>query len=157
MTRVNRVRRVEAPERTRMLKDIPDADYTCAFEITRPATDQRTAEQWSRAVFEGPPMPVRAFLTAGWRLVLGLRLGPRPAAGHVLGWRIRSAHPDLLMLEQASPLITAHNVAQVDDTRVVWTTFVGYRNLFGRVLWALALPFHISTIPRLLRYAARES
>jgi Protein of unknown function (DUF2867) len=148
-------RRIQAPDRTLMLEEIPDADYICAFEFPRSARDRRTAEQWAQAVFEDPPMPVRTFLTLGWRIVLGLRLGPRPAKDHVLGWRIRSAQPDLLVLEAASHLITAHNVVQVDDTRVVWTTFVGYHNFVGRVAWALTVPFHIAVIPRLLRHAAR--
>jgi Protein of unknown function (DUF2867) len=148
-------RRIQAPDRTLMLDEIPDADYICAFEFPRSATDRRTAEQWAQAVFEGPPIPVRTFLTAGWRIVLRLRLGPRPAKDHVLGWRIRPGQPDLLVVEADSHLITAHNVVQVDDTRVIWTTFVGYRNLVGRVAWALAAPFHIAVIPRLLRHAAR--
>lgn len=147
-------RRVKVPDRTLMVEQISDADYCCAFELPRSATGRCTAEQWSRAVFEGSPMPVRAFLTVGWRIVLWLRLGPRPAEDHVLGWRIRSAQPDLLVLEQDSPLITAHNVVHVDDTRVIWTTFVGYRNFVGRVAWALTVPFHIAVIPRLLRHAA---
>lgn len=148
-------RRVQAPDRTLMLEEISHADYTCAFALPRLAVDRRTAEQWSRAVFEGPPMPVRAFLTLGWRIVLGLRLGPRPAKDHVLGWRIGSAQPDLLVLEQYSPMITAHNVVQVDDKHVIWTTCVSYRNMAGRVAWALTVPFHLATIPCLLRRAAR--
>ena len=150
-------RRVETPDRTRMLDDIPHADYTCAFEVARPTTDRRTAEQWARAAFECAPMSIRVFLTIGWRIVLGLRLGPLSATDHVLGWRIRSAQPDLLVLEQDSPLITAHNAVQVDDTRVVWTTFVGYRNFLGRVAWALTALFHIVTVPALLSRAARRS
>jgi hypothetical protein len=146
--------RVQAPDRTRMLDAFSDAAYTCAFELPRTITDRRTAEQWSRAVFEGVAMPVRAFLTAGWRLVLGLRLGPLSATDHVLGWRIKSAQPDLLVLEQDSHLITAHNVVQVEDTRVYWTTFVEYRNVWGRAAWALAMPFHIFTLSRLLSRAA---
>ena len=149
-------RRIQVPDRTLALDEILDADYICAFEIPRSAMDSRTAEQWAQAVFEGPAMLVRIFLTLGWRLALGLRLGPRPAKGHVLGWRIRAAQPDLLVLEGDSRLITADNVAQVDDTRVVWTTFVGYRNMVGRVAWALTAPFHTAVIPRLLRRAARE-
>jgi hypothetical protein len=148
-------RRVEVPGRVLRLEEFPRADYACAFEVVRSATDQRTAEQWARTVFERPPLPVRAFLIFGWRIVLGLRLGPRRSVDHVLGWRIRSAQPDLLILEQDSRRITAQNVVQVDSTRIVWTTLVGYRNFVGRVVWALTAPFHIATIPRLLRRAAR--
>jgi Protein of unknown function (DUF2867) len=140
-----------------MLEEISPADYICAFELPRPAANWRTAEQWSRAVFEGAPIPVRALLILGWRIALDLRLGPRKAKDHILGWRIRSAQPDLLVLEQDSYLITGHNVVQVDDTRVVWTTFVGYRNVLGRVAWALVVPFHIFTIPRPLQHSARRS
>lgn len=46
-------RRVKVPDRTLVLELISDADYCCAFELPRSATDRRTAEQWSRAVFEG--------------------------------------------------------------------------------------------------------
>lgn len=42
-------RRVKVPDRTLVLEQISDADYCCAFELPRSATDRRTAEQWSRS------------------------------------------------------------------------------------------------------------
>jgi hypothetical protein len=70
-------------------------DYDDCFTAPRAATDDRTPEQWARAVFEGAPPPVRWFLVNGFRYGLGLRFGPQPSPEHVLGWAIigRSSAP----------------------------------------------------------------
>src|ERR1700722_6987219 len=85
-------------------------DYRDAFEVSRPSRDSRSAEQWSRAVFEAAPRLVRWFLLTGWRRAPGLRPGPRRTSGHVLGWRIASHQPDKVVLEMKSPIMTARLV-----------------------------------------------
>ena len=150
-------RRVEIPNSARTMEAIETFDYAGAFALALPVGDRRTALQWSRAVFEGAASPVRGFLLMGWRVVLGLRLAPLGSNQQVLGWRIRSAQNHLIVLEQDSPLITAHNIVQLDGTQVTWTTFVKYRNVFGRLAWSLVVPFHAAVIPRLLRSAAGRS
>lgn len=86
------------------------------FDMTCATADQRSAEQWARAVFEGPGPATRAVLVLGWRMVLRLRLWARGRPA----------------------------------------TFVAYRTLVGRIAWALAMPVHVTTVPRLLTRADRD-
>ncbi|WP_418003528.1 DUF2867 domain-containing protein [Mycobacterium sp. PDNC021] len=141
--------------RTQQIARTSPVDTTCAFDITRPAADLRTAEQWARSVFEGAPSLMRGFLLFGWRVVLGLPSRPRTDDSHVLGWHVDSVENDLVVLEQRSRLIAALNIVQVDDAQVSWTTTVHYRTPCARLVWAMVLPFHTATIPRLLIRAAR--
>ena len=55
-----------------------------------------------REVLEGAPRPVRWFVLFGWRVGLGLR--PRAVASptHVLGWRVVSRTPRVVILAQQS-------------------------------------------------------
>lgn len=131
-----------------------DHDYSGGFAERADADDPRSAEQWARAVFEHAPAPVRAFLVVGWRGVLGLRLGPRHDAGHVLGWRLEDQRHDEVRLASDSSLIDAVNVVRLDAGRVTWTTYVRYRNGLAPLVWALVLPIHKATVSRLLRRAA---
>ena len=155
MTEVT-ARRAGVPARTQQIARTALVDTACAFNVPRPAADARTAEQWARSVFEGAPVSMRGFLLFGWRVVLGLPSRPRSDDSHVLGWQIDSRNDDLVVLKQHSRLIAALNIVQVDESRVSWTTTVCYRTPFARMVWAMVLPFHTATIPRLLTRAARR-
>ena len=120
------------------------------------AARRLSAEQWARAVFEGAPRPLRLVLRFGWRVGLGLRLGPESGPEHVLGWRIASRTPDSVTLELRGGRITARNVARIDDGELSWTTSVRYESSLGRVLWSLAAPIHHLTMPYLLGRAVRS-
>src|SRR5215217_9500746 len=54
---------------------------------TGPAQD-RTGEEWVRAVLEDAPMSTRNALSMGW-FALGLRLGSTRSDRSVLGWEVR--------------------------------------------------------------------
>jgi hypothetical protein len=56
-------------------------DYDDSFAAPRAAADDRTPEQWARAVFEDAPRPVRWFLVNGFRYGLGLRLASTTSHG----------------------------------------------------------------------------
>lgn len=152
-----RARRIEMPARLRDADTLTDPGYTFACAVPVAATDDRTAEQWARAVFEGAPRPVRWFLLTGWILILRLRLGPRTSAAHVLGWRILSATPAAVTLVTDSPLFTTHLVVEVRDSRAVHATFLRFEHGFGRLLWAITDPIHRLTIRALLTRAARRA
>lgn len=136
--------------------DIPP-DYIDAFAVATASTDTRTPEWWSRAVFEAAPRPVRWFLLLGWRGVLGLHLGPRPSADHVLGWRIVAMEPDAVRLELRSSLMTAHLILRLASSMVVLTTNVYYTRRFARPLWTAVGLIHRQMIPYLLGRAASRS
>ncbi|HEX3781418.1 MAG TPA: hypothetical protein VHX38_17295 [Pseudonocardiaceae bacterium] len=147
------VRRIGVTENVRALDTLADVDYCAVFELT-PAASGRTALQWARATFEGGPSPLCWLVYTGWRFGLGLRLGPRVDPDHVLGCRIVLAEPDLVILEQRSRLMIAHNVVIRDEATLRWATFVRYDRPVGRPLWSVAAPVHRRLLPFLLARAA---
>ncbi|HEX5145151.1 MAG TPA: hypothetical protein VFW21_14905, partial [Mycobacterium sp.] len=70
------------------------------METDRP--DDRTAEQWARAIMEEVPDAVQDCLAAAWaKIELDLVPG---AEGTVAGWRIADAQPEQVLLQSNSGL-----------------------------------------------------
>jgi hypothetical protein len=113
-----------------------------------------SAEGWARSVFEGAPVAVRWFVVVGWRLGLGLRLGPRTPE-HVLGWRITGRGANSLTLEQQSWMLTAQLVCWTSNQRSMHATFVRYDRPAARWLWPPVSLLHRRIVPYLLLRAAR--
>ncbi|MFB9831369.1 DUF2867 domain-containing protein [Actinoallomurus acaciae] len=151
-----RARQVAVEASTRAVDTLAEPDYASSFEISTPQADARSPEQWARALFEEAPRALRLFLVFGWRTALGLRLGPRPSADHVLGWRIIATTSDATVLALDSPLITGHNVLEIKDSRILFSTFVRYEHWAAKAIWAMVAPIHHKTIPFLLRHATRK-
>lgn len=151
------VRRTELRADIREVARLGAADYAWACTLTDLTGRSGTPEEWARAVFEGASAPLRAFLLTGWRLGLGLRLGPTRAADHVLGWPIRYTGADRIDLTADSAVVATENIVMVDDAAVTWVTFVRYRNPVGRLLWLAAAPIHQVLIPRSLIRVGRRS
>lgn len=152
-----RARRIEVPRRIAREAGFAAFDYASAFELASPGARSLAPEQWARAVFEGAPRLLRWVLLRGWGLGLGLRLGPRPSPGHVLGWAVSDAGPDTVILAAHSRLIDARNTVLVEDGRVVWVTLVRFERRAAAPLWAAAAPIHHLTVPYLLRRANRRA
>lgn len=131
------------------------AEHVSTAEVTRPAADTRTAEDWARATWEGAPAPLRAFMLTGWRM-LGFELGPRPSPEHVLGWPILKSTPDMIVLQVPSKFLDAQNMVELTATKVHWTTTVRPSNATGRTLWRVAEPLHVLSLPLVLNLAAGE-
>jgi Protein of unknown function (DUF2867) len=148
-----RAHRCEVSDRA---DDPQGADYASAFEVTIPKGDDRTPEQWARAVFEDTPATIRGFVAFGWRFVLRLRLGPRSTPDYVSGWRVQEARPDVIVLEVQSWLLTATKEIRIASGTLRMSTLVCYRRGLGRVIWTLAAPIHHRTEPYLLGYAASQ-
>jgi hypothetical protein len=96
---------------------------------------------------------LRRFMRTGWRFPLRFHLAPPGAPGHILGCRIIRNERTAIVLEQRSPLMTAHNIVFVERTRVVWTTLVRYRRPIARPLWSVSAAIHHRTLPHLLTRA----
>jgi hypothetical protein len=128
---------------------LTEPDYLDATEW--PGGDPaRTAEDWARAVFEGAPGPVRTVLRLGWRWGLQLRLGPFPAAGHILGWPILESGPDRLVLGVRSAVLgPCRLVVEVDPDRMLLSTAIRYGHRFSRPVWTVVGPVH-RVVTRLL-------
>jgi len=148
-------RSVAGPDSRTVADDRPG--YVDTSEVSLWAGESRSAEHWSRALFEEAPRPIPWFLSAGWRIVLGLRLGPRRSPGHVLGWRITSNESDEIRLESRSPLMTAQLVLRTSPTTTVLTTNVYFRSRLAHPIWAVVAPIHRQVVPYLLRRAASSS
>jgi hypothetical protein len=151
------LRRVGVPQPIAATFACSTANYASAFALTTDAAATSTPLEWARAVFEGAPAAVRWCLVFGWTRVLRLKLEPRNADGHVLGWSV--ADSDLVVgsteLHAASPFLRARNIVMVDEATVTWVTLVHYSNAAARPLWAMARPIHHLTIRSLLARAAR--
>jgi hypothetical protein len=148
-------RRIDVSEQIRALDTLAEPYYAAAWEVAIAEGDTRSAEQWARAAFEDSPWALRAFVVTGWTIGLGLRLGPRPSPDHVLGWKIATAAPDLIILSvQSAMLGTAHLVLHLDGSRAVLASFVRYEKRGARPIWSVVRPLHHLIIPYLLGRAA---
>jgi hypothetical protein len=132
------------------------ADFVCAYEVDIAPGDGRSAEQWAREAWEGAPFPLRWFMLAGWRVVLGLRLGPRSSPDHILGWRITRRSPDETVCQLQSAFLSASNIFRRVDGRLVWSTHVTYDRPFARVIWPPVSLLHRPLVRLALRRAARR-
>ena len=151
------VHRVEVPEM--LLADHAPwgrPDYASAFRLSTTRARSRTPEMWARAVFEEAPALLRPVLVFGWRVGLGLQLGPRPSPGSVLGWSMSEVGPDTVTLEAESRLLKARNVVVVDHSSVTWVTQVRFERPLARPIWAVTSLVHHRVIPYLLRRAGRS-
>lgn len=152
------LRRIDVSEQTRAVDTLSEPDYGASWEVAPPGGDERSAEQWARATFEEAPNALRAFIVAGWSVGLGLRLGPRPSPDYVLGWRILTNTPDLIIMTVQSALLgTAHLVFEVESSRVRLTSFVRYEMRSARPIWSAVQPIHHQVVPYLLGRAASQS
>jgi hypothetical protein len=131
----------------------PAYNYTDSFEAEFATADDRSPEQLARAVFEGAPRSVRWLLLAGWRFVLGLRLGPRPSPEHVLGWAIVERGPESVTLELRSWFLTSRLVFRIGESRATQATFVRYDRPIAVAIWPAVSIFHRQIVPRCLRRA----
>jgi len=131
-------------------------DYADAFAVRRSGSDPRSAEQWARDGFERLPSSSRRFGLLAHRWLLGFHLGPFTSVDHIFGWRIVSSRPELLHLQAQGPRLTGHMLWQVEDERLVMTTFVQYENRFvGPAIWAIVGIIHRDAVPGLLALAVR--
>jgi hypothetical protein len=132
-------------------------DYDDCFAAPRAAGDDRTPEQWARAVFEETPRPVRWFLVNGFRYGLGLRFGPRPSPDHVLGWTIIDRSPDSLTVEARSWFLTSRLVFRTETTRLSQSTYVRYDRRIAAIVWPPVSILHRQIVPRIVRHAATQA
>jgi hypothetical protein len=141
-------------ELTKSTDSVGRPDHASAFEVTIADGDNRSPEQWARAVFEEAPRAARWFVEFGWHYVLGLRLGPRSFPDHVAGWTVRNTGPGIINLDVQSWLLTATKEIQVSGDAVRIETGIRYKRGLGRALWTLVTPVHFVTERYLLGCAA---
>jgi hypothetical protein len=144
------VRQVALPPAARELSTLSHVDYEDAFLIeTGPAQD-RTGEQWARAVLEDAPISTRKALSSGWS-ALGLRLGSTQSDRLVLGWDVRSSTPDVALLSASGRLgLSGELLFECQQHTLLFATFVQLDNRIARGLWAAIAPRHRKIVQDLL-------
>ncbi|MEY2432102.1 MAG: hypothetical protein QOC92_1827 [Acidimicrobiaceae bacterium] len=130
-----------------------DPDFECGYEIAIAPGDNRSSEQWARDAWEGASAPLRWFMLAGWRFVLGLRLGPQRSADHILGWEIVDRRSDETVCHLRSRFVSAYNTFKLADGRLVWSTFVTYERPVARIIWRPVSVLHRPLVRLALRRA----
>jgi hypothetical protein len=109
--------------------------------------------RWLRAMLEGAGPALRSFILTGWIGALRLRLGPRSSTDHILGWKILSATPTKIVIGVEGSMLSAHQVVQCQDAKVVHVTIVHFDRAGAQTAWAVAAPIHVRTIPHLMNRA----
>jgi hypothetical protein len=132
------------------------ADFACAYEVPIADGDTRSTEEWARDAWEGSPAPLRWLMLAGWRFVLGLRLGPRSSSDYILGWRITDRRSDQTICRLESPFLHAVNMFERVDGQLKWSTYVVYDRAVAKVIWPPVSLLHRPLVRIALGRAARR-
>jgi hypothetical protein len=145
------VRQVALPPDARALSTLSRLDYEDAFVVeTGRVAQERTGEQWARAMLQDAPMLMRGALPPGW-FALGLRLGSPWDERLVLGWEVRRSSPDFALFGARSRLgFLAELLFKRQQDTLLFATFVQEQNAFARALWAGIGPGHRKVVRYLL-------
>jgi hypothetical protein len=149
------VRRIAVPPTARTLSTLSRIDYADAFLVETGPLQDRTGEQWARAILEAAPISMRRSLRFGW-FALGLKLGSSRSERFVLGWEIRRSTAEFALLGAGSRLgMPAELLFRPQQDSLLFATFVQHRNPMVRAIWAGVAPHHVRVVPFLLEQAAR--
>jgi hypothetical protein len=149
--------RAKVPPEIATLDVLPGAEYTDAYQFGIDPEDRRSAAEWAAAVFERSALA--GFVRFGWRWGLLLRLAPKGSSGHVLGWPVQAGpgQPDVAVLAQESPLMSARLVFRAPPGTLQFSTYVRYTGVVGHLVWAVTAVLHRRLAPYLLKTAVRRS
>jgi hypothetical protein len=117
----------DVPESIRSLGGLANPDYQDLFTATTNEVAEKSAEDWARAVLDRAPYYIRlGVFHVGWRLFLGMRLGPRRSPNYIAGLKIAARGADWVRLEAASWMMTVALVFKADEARLSWASFARY-------------------------------
>jgi len=151
------VREVAIPYSAQALTALSRVDYTDAFLLSTPRAQDRTGEQWARAMLEEAPPATRTGLRRGW-FALGVRLGSADDPRRVLGWRVRESSPDHAVLAADSLIgMEVEVLFKPDPSALLVATIMRLNNPFARVLWAAFSPQHRRVVCGLLKQTSRRA
>jgi Protein of unknown function (DUF2867) len=151
-----RVRQVALPPAARRLSTLSHVDYEDAFLVDVGPSQDRTGEQWARAILEETPIVMRRSLRWGWS-VLGLRLGSSRSDRSVLGWEVRRSRPGFVLLGANSRIgMPAELLFKRQQHTLLFATLVLKENLVARAVWAGVEPIHGPVVRNVLELASRR-
>jgi hypothetical protein len=149
---------VEHVAPTRAIRDrstLPSVEYADAFVVRVAGAPDWTAEHWARTVLEGAPAGHRSALRRGWT-ALGLTEVTGPQS--ILGWQIRHADPDTVLIGRASRIgMPGELLFTRRPDGVSFSTLVHHQTVLTRALWAAVRPGHVRTVSALLARAGRAA
>ena len=150
------VHQIEMPPEARTLSTLAHIDYEDAFLLDTGPTNDRTAEQWARAVLCDAPVTVRGRLQSGWTAI-GLKLSRDRADRAVLGWVPRRCTPDHILLGAASRIgMPGELLFKREPDALLFATFVQQDNPIARALWTRVEATHVPVVRSILEDAGRR-
>jgi hypothetical protein len=149
------VGQIEPPQSVRSLSALPRVDYADAFVVEIAASPDWTAERWARAVLAEAPAGMRARLSSGWA-ALGLK--SVTTDGSILGWEVRHADPDTVLLGRKSRIGMPGELLFVRRPEgLLFATLVHHATAATRPVWASVESVHVRTVATLLKRAGRAA
>ena len=133
--------------------DVLPSDYHDVFTAIARDAARTSPERWARVALEGIS-PLGRFLA--WRMLLGLRLEPRPSPDHLAGWRIVDRGDDWIRMESDSWFLTANVIFHVDEDHVSFATLIRYDRPIARLVWTPVSAIHRRLAPGVVRSAVRR-
>jgi hypothetical protein len=150
------VREVALPPDALALTTLSRVDYTDAFRLDAGRAQDRTGEEWARAMLEGAPAATRTRLRRGW-FALGVRLGSANDDGRVLGWAVRRSSPEFAVLAASSLIgMEAEVVCKREPRGLLVATFMQLKNPVARTVWAVVSPRHRRVLRHLIQEMSRR-
>ena len=147
------VRQVAVPPAARARSTLRP-DYEDAFVLETGAAQERTGEEWARALLEDAPAGMQRSLRRGW-CALGLLLGSTRDERRVLGWEVRRRAPEFALLGADSRLgMVGEVLVERRPRALIVATFIQMRNPLARVVWAGVSPGHRQAVRALLEGVA---
>ncbi len=144
-----RVRQIDPAASNRAISTLGRVDYEDAFVVDIDDPPALDAEGWIRAMLEGASTADRLRLLSGWS-ALGLKVNPRWPQS-VLGWPIRSADADVVLLGADSRVgMPGELMMRREQHGLVFATFVRHDNPVVAAVWAVAVPAHVRMVRGLL-------
>jgi Protein of unknown function (DUF2867) len=152
-----RVRAVALPADARALATLEHVDYTDAFRLQTGLAEERTAEEWARALLEGAPAATRTKLRRGW-FALGVQLGSIEDERLVLGWPVRRNSPECVILAARSLLgMEAEVLVKREESTLLVSTLVHLSNPLARAVWTAFAPKHRRVLNHLVKEAGNRA
>ena len=152
---VEQVEQVEPTQAARDRSTLPSVEYADAFVVDVAGPPDWTAERWARTVLEDAPAGLRTALRRGWTA-----LGLIEVAGErsILGWEIRHADPDTVLIGRGSRIgMPGELLFMRRPHGVSFSTLVHHRTVLTHALWAAVRPGHVRTVSALLERAGRAA
>jgi hypothetical protein len=152
-----RVRQITPDADTKSSSVLGRIDYADAFVVDVGAPRSRPAEQWMRVILEDAPASMRLRLLSAWSAI-GLKVSLPGSARSVLGWQIRAADDDFVLLGADSRIgMPGELLLRRQENGLLFATLVRHDNSIARALWSSIEAAHVRTVRSILEMASRRA